>query len=136
MEHDARDIDVAALHQGWLKKAKAGGAIITDAALRQPGSTKAAGSRAAPGRHAGIIVNAAGAWADVVAKASGLLPLGVQPMRHHGRTAGSPELDVARWPLISDSAEAGTPSRRPAACKCRRTTRIRSKRMTLSSTTW
>ena len=33
-EHDAQDIDVAALHQGWLKKAKAGGTrIITDAAL-------------------------------------------------------------------------------------------------------
>ena len=31
-EHDAQDIDVAALHQGWLKKARAGGAkLLTNA---------------------------------------------------------------------------------------------------------
>ena len=108
-EHDAQDIDVAALHQGWLKKAKAGGArIITDAALTAARFDKGrwlVETRAGT-IDAGIIVNAAGAWADVVAKASGLSPLGVQPMR---RTMAMlpvpPELDFARWPLISDSAE-------------------------------
>ena len=56
--------------------------------------------------NAGIVVNAAGAWADTVAQACGVSPLGIQPMR---RTMAvlpvPPELDVARWPLISDSAE-------------------------------
>ena len=56
--------------------------------------------------NAGIIVNAAGAWADMVAKCLRVSPLGIQPMR---RTMAvlpvPPELDVARWPLISDSAE-------------------------------
>jgi D-arginine dehydrogenase len=108
-EHDAQDIDVAALHQGWLKKAKGSGTrIITDAGL--------AAARPDKGRwhvetragvvNAGIVVNAAGAWADTVANVSGVSPLGIQPMR---RTMAvlpvPPELDVARWPLISDSAE-------------------------------
>ena len=108
-EHDAQDIDVAALHQGWLKKAKAGGArLLTDAGLsaaRFENGRWRIETRAAV-IDAGIIVNAAGAWADVVAQACGLSPLGIQPMR---RTMAvlpvPPELAVAKWPLISDSAE-------------------------------
>ena len=77
-------------------------------AERLPATRKVAGkSRHAQAViNAGIIVNAAGAWADVVAKASGVSPLGIQPMR---RTMAvlpvPPELDVARWPLISNTAE-------------------------------
>jgi D-arginine dehydrogenase len=108
-EHDAQDIDVAALHQGWLKKAKAGGAkLLTDAGLSAARFEKGRWhieTRAAV-IDAGMIVNAAGAWADVVAQACGLAPLGIQPMR---RTMAvlpvPPELAVAKWPLISDSAE-------------------------------
>lgn len=108
-EGDAQDIDVAALHQGFLRKAKAGGArLLTDSAL--------AGARPRAGGwsietttatvHACIIVNAAGAWADRVAEACGLSPIGIQPMRRSIAVLPQPAgIDLSRWPLIDDAAE-------------------------------
>ncbi len=108
-EADAQDIDVAALHQGWLRKAKvAGGRLLTDAPLtraeRRSGrwvlETKAAEI------DAGIIVDAAGAWADKVATACGVAPVGIQPMRRTIAVLPAPEgHDVSRWPLFDDAAE-------------------------------
>jgi D-arginine dehydrogenase len=108
-EHDAQDIDVAALHQGWLRKAKAAGAkLLTDAALLdarpQAGGWLIETKRATI--DARIVVNAAGAWADRVAEASGLAPLGIQPMRRTIAVLPAPAgHDVSRWPLIDDAAE-------------------------------
>jgi D-arginine dehydrogenase len=108
-EHDAQDIDVSALHQGWLRKAKAAGArLLTDAEI--------AGARREAGRwrietraavvDAGIVVNAAGAWADVVAEVCGLSRLGIQPMRRSIAVLPAPAgHDVSRWPLVDDADE-------------------------------
>lgn len=108
-EHDAQDIDVAALHQGWLKKARANGTkLLTNAGVIR--------AQCVAGRwlietntatiDAGIIVNAAGAWADRVAEACGLPPLGIQPMRRTIAVLPAPAShDVSRWPLVDDAAE-------------------------------
>lgn len=108
-EEDAADVDVHALHQGYLRVfRKNGGVIVTDAEVtaldRRQGAWHArttAGTFAAP-----IIVNAAGAWADDIGLKAGAPRYGVQPKR---RTAvlveapNAPRLDS--WPLTIDMGE-------------------------------
>lgn len=83
-EPDCCDIDVGGLHAGYLKMARKKGVhFLCNAAL--------AGARYAHGRwsiNAGgsrytarILVNAAGAWADVVAQMAGVKPIGITPYR-------------------------------------------------------
>ncbi len=83
-EPDCCDIDVAALHAAYLKRARKSGAqLVCNAPLKiaRPGPdywTIEAG-----GQHfsARILVNAAGAWADHVALNCGVDPIGIQPFR-------------------------------------------------------
>jgi D-arginine dehydrogenase len=86
-EPTASDVDVHALHQGYLRMARAAGAVlIVDAAVRQLDRVRGmwklqtrAGAFEAP-----IVVNASGAWADEVAGLAGATPLRIVP---HRRTA-------------------------------------------------
>lgn len=84
VEPSCADIDVAALHAAYLRQAKSRGArLVTDARLvsaRRTGSGWIAETTAGP-MEAGIIVNAAGAWADDVARRAGEATLGIQPYR-------------------------------------------------------
>ena len=83
-EPSCADIEVAAFHAACLAAVRRqGGEIWTDAALR---SAKRSGDSwevetAAGAINAGILINAAGAWADDVATRCGVRPLGLQPMR-------------------------------------------------------
>jgi D-arginine dehydrogenase len=108
-EHDAQDIDVAALHQGWLRRAKAGGAtLLTDAELvsARPHAGGWILETRAGTITARIVVDAAGAWADNIARLCGLEPLGIQPMRRTIAVLPAPAgHDVSRWPLFDDAAE-------------------------------
>ena len=109
-EADAQDIDVAALHQGFLRKARAGGArLLTEAALVGARPRSGGGWRVetkAATVEAKIIVNAAGAWADRVAEACGVAPIGIQPMRRSIAVLPPPAgHDVSRWPLFGDVSE-------------------------------
>lgn len=108
-EHDAQDIDVDALHQGFQRKARAGGAkLLTEAPLTQATRENGAWTIATPKAtvRAKILVDAAGAWADTVAKLSGVAPLGIQPMRRSMAVLPAPDgRDVHRWPLFGDAAE-------------------------------
>ncbi len=83
-ESDCRDIDVAALHQGFLTGAKrAGATLLTDAevtAIQRDGTGWHLTTRAGEVR-ADIVVNAAGAWGDAIANLAGAQPRGLQPMR-------------------------------------------------------
>ncbi len=83
-EPGCADIDVAGLHQGYLRAARrAGATLATDAramAMRRAGglwhiATPAGDFTAA------TIVNAAGAWADEVASFAGVRPITIQPLR-------------------------------------------------------
>ena len=77
-------IDVAALHAQYLATARrAGAALVSSAPLRAAVRDGAAWLLEAGGvtYRADILVNAAGAWADAVARLAGAVPIGVQPYR-------------------------------------------------------
>ncbi|HEX5237480.1 MAG TPA: FAD-dependent oxidoreductase [Sphingomicrobium sp.] len=84
-EPGCADIDVAALHAAFLRQFRRGGGTIATGARvsraeRNDGGwtiTTEDGSQFS----ASILVDAAGAWADDVARAAGALPLGIAPKR-------------------------------------------------------
>jgi D-arginine dehydrogenase len=83
-EPSCMDIDVAALHAFYLAAARRGGAhLVTGARLTGAEAGKSGWSLATEtGRFtAGIVVDAAGAWADQVAALAGIAPIGIQPYR-------------------------------------------------------
>lgn len=108
-EPDAKDLDVAALHQGWLKQIKQlGGAVWTQSELlsgvRQSGhwvlDTKRGDVLATR------LVNAAGAWGDVVAARCGVRPLGLQPKRRTIGVLTSPvPAQSKHWPMLLDAGD-------------------------------
>ena len=105
-EPSCTDIDVAALHAAYLRSAKAKGArLLADAAFE--GAERQGGGWNVETRQgpvtARIIVNAAGAWADDVARRAGERPVGIQPYR---RTIAQLRVDppaAADLPLIIDA---------------------------------
>ncbi len=109
LEPEALDVDVHALHQGFLRLARArGGTVRTDVGLtgleRQRHDWRAL-TTAGP-IQANIVVNAAGAWADEVGRMAGAPPIGLVPRR---RTAFvfDPETPVPcdDWPMTADLDE-------------------------------
>jgi D-arginine dehydrogenase len=106
---DDMDIDVHALHQGYLKGLRArGGQVVTDAELR---GLKRAGGEWVLETTAGtftapVVVNAAGAWADVVGEMAGAAPIGLVPKRRTAITFDPPAgVDITRWPAVIDADE-------------------------------
>ena len=108
-EEGSYDIDVAGLHQTFLRGARRQGTTVVrsspvEAMERAHGRWQlrgAAGTFAAP-----VVVNAAGAWADEVAGRAGVGPLGLTPLRRtiftFAAPAGYPAEEVWRWPLVAD----------------------------------
>jgi len=79
------DIDVAGLHQHYLKSLKQAGAEVICRAMvtgleREDGAWRITTANSEIYR-AARVVNAAGAWADVLAKRAGAKPMGIEPMR-------------------------------------------------------
>jgi len=108
-EPNARDIDVDALHQGFLRGLRAqGGQAVVNAevqALARSGGQwqvrTSAGSFEAP-----IVVNASGAWADTVGRMAGCKPVGCVPKRRTAFLFQPPaDMDSSRWPLTVDVEE-------------------------------
>jgi D-arginine dehydrogenase len=103
-----KDVDVDALHQGFLRAAKAGGCTIACRARVQRAKRNGAweietsnGSISAP-----LVVIAAGAWADEVAARFGAAPLGLQPKRRSACIVAAPaSTDISRWPQIFPARE-------------------------------
>ncbi|NNM76808.1 FAD-binding oxidoreductase [Sphingomonas sp. ID1715] len=97
------DIDVAGAHQVFLKTARQAGAELRCHAPLEQAERLAAGWRLRAGGEsfeAGILVSAAGAWADRVAALAGVPPVGIQPYR---RTVVQLEVDPpapADLPLV------------------------------------
>lgn len=109
LEPSCCDIDVAGLHQHYLALAKRGGADLrVRARLVETRETAggwelvlASGETIA----CGILVNAAGAWADPVARMAGVRPLGIQPLRRTiAQLAVSPTVP-GDLPLVLDIGE-------------------------------
>lgn len=104
-EPGASDIDVHALHQGYLRGLRQrGGRVMTDArvdAIERDGDGWRVRLGSGESVRAGAIVNAAGAWADEVAALAGVPPVGLEPRRRTAFTFPVPEgMDASRWPAV------------------------------------
>lgn len=109
LEPDCSDIDVAGLHQHYLTAAaRLGAAVECKAVLASAVMSGTCWSISlTDGRSlsAGLLIDAAGAWADQVAKRSGVKPLGIAAYRRtvmQLRTAPPPPGDL---PLVLDLDE-------------------------------
>lgn len=105
-EPDAMDIDVDMLLQGYLRGARANGARLlsgagVDAIARRGGEWIV--SLGEEEIRAPLLINAAGAWADEIARLAGLAPLGVVPHRRTAFTFAIPAgLDTTALPHVSN----------------------------------
>lgn len=104
LEPGACDIDVNSLHQGFLRGARSHGArLVCDAGVDRIERvndrwqvTAGAQQWSAP-----VLINAAGAWADEVAKMAGVRPIGLQPKRRSAFTFAPPEgMATRHWPMV------------------------------------
>ena len=108
-EPDARRIDVHSLFQGYLRGCRQrGGKLVVNARVQSASFESGAWSVTTPaGNFRGrVLVNAAGAWADEVAKIAGAEPAGLTPLR---RTvcivATESAVDSSNWPAVTDAVE-------------------------------
>ena len=109
-EPESTDIDVHALHRGFLRGMRArGGNIITDAevtSLSRDPSGWTLTTREGAQYQAPFVVNAAGAWADVVARMAGVRPMGLVPKRRTAMLFDPPSgQEIGAWPLVIDMDE-------------------------------
>lgn len=106
----AMDIDVNALHQGFLRQLRQNGGVLRTRA------EVAGATRDGPRWHleladgsmvrAHIVVNAAGAWADQIGGLFGARTIGLVPHRRSAFTFRPPQgLDVSAWPVVSSLDE-------------------------------
>jgi D-arginine dehydrogenase len=109
LDDSGHDMDVAAIHVGYLRLGRqAGMRLVTGAAesaitrdARAWRVRTRAGEFVAP-----VLVNAAGAWADRVAVAAGVRPLGLLPLRRTVVLLPAPAgHEIAAWPLVIDVEE-------------------------------
>ncbi|OWW22369.1 hypothetical protein AYR66_25615 [Noviherbaspirillum denitrificans] len=103
-EPDASDMDVHALHQGYLRGLRAaGGQVQCDAPVAAMEYTGSVWRVSAGGQvfEAPVVVNAAGAWCDAVAAIACAAPVGLVPMRRSAFTFAAPDgVDATRWPMF------------------------------------
>jgi D-arginine dehydrogenase len=102
-EPDAADMDVHALHQGFLRGARQAGArIVCNAEVSR--MDYAGNWHVTAGgvvHEAPVVVNAAGAWCDVIAALAGAAPIGLTPKRRSAFIFAPPEgMDATRWPMF------------------------------------
>lgn len=108
-EPDACDMDVHAIHQGYLKGAREHGAVLLANSPIERIARHQSGWQVRAGAHlltAGTVVNAAGAWADEIARMAGVKTIGLQPRRRTVVTFDPPNtMRCADWPLVRDATE-------------------------------
>jgi D-arginine dehydrogenase len=109
LDSSTADIDVDLLHQAYLRLFRQHqGELVTDAEAfelqRRNGSWRCRSK--AGDIEAGIIVNAAGAWGDIIATRAGLRPLGLQPKKRSVALIPAPfGHDLSKWPATADVGE-------------------------------
>ncbi len=105
VEPEAADIDVAALHQAFVRGLRRGGGEIRTSARVDAVVPDGEGWRVetTDGEFgADIVVDAAGAWGDVVAHRAGVAPLGLRALRRTACMVDAPPGSAA-WPLVADA---------------------------------
>lgn len=110
-ELDAMDIDVNALHQGFLRQCRAaGGEVRTDAGivgLDRSGEIWTARLAGGEAVRAKVVIDAAGAWADEVAQMAGVARVGLSPLKRTAFLLDEPDGVSARaWPAMIEADEA------------------------------
>ncbi|MFO0996801.1 MAG: FAD-binding oxidoreductase [Alphaproteobacteria bacterium] len=106
LEPNAMALDVDAIHQGYLRGMRgSGGRVITHAevrAIERRGEAWTVETSAGRFR-APVLVNAAGAWADIVARLAGARPIGLVPKRRTAMILSAPDgIDNTSWPELDD----------------------------------
>ncbi|UCI34267.1 NAD(P)/FAD-dependent oxidoreductase [Mesorhizobium sp. B4-1-4] len=108
-EPDAVDVDTGKMLGSSASALKAGGGIIRTGEEVRAISPDGGGLRVETNAGvytADIVVNAAGAWVDVVAGMAGLSGLGFQPKRRTAFLFDPPAgMDISGWPLVVDLHE-------------------------------
>ncbi len=104
LDPGAADMDVHAIHQGYLRGLRsAGGEVVCGAPVTQLYRDCAAW-RAHAGEHvyqAPVVLNAAGAWVDQVARLADVAVLGLKPLRRSAFIFAPPDgTTCATWPLV------------------------------------
>jgi D-arginine dehydrogenase len=104
---DARDMDVHALHTGYVRGLRArGGTVLTSArvaAVERDGDGWKLRTVDGDEVLGHVVVDAAGAWADEVAALAGARPRGMQAMARSIFLVARPDLPgAAGWPLVQD----------------------------------
>jgi D-arginine dehydrogenase len=104
-EHGAQDIDVHALHQGFLRGMRGGGGELRTGAhvvsAQRDGARWVLQLADGEAVRAHTVVDAAGAWVDEVAALFGAAPIGLVPHRRSAFTFKSSEgMDVSDWPAV------------------------------------
>jgi D-arginine dehydrogenase len=108
-EPDAADMDVNAIHQGFLRSlVRHGGRLVCDAEVL--GLDRRDGLWTVQTRshvwRAPVVVNAAGAWADHIGQLAGARPIGLVPKRRSAFVfAAPPDAGAAGWPLVFGAGE-------------------------------
>ena len=104
LDRHAVDMDVAALHQAFVRGMRRGGATIrtgapVEALSRSAGRwlVKAGGDLIS----VPVVVNAAGAWCDIVAGMAGVEPVGLKPMRRTAFMVPGRQ-EWSGWPAVVD----------------------------------
>ena len=109
LDPEAMDMDVHAIHWGFIRGMRArGGKLATNAELqgmerkgREWIARTTAGDFAAP-----VAVNAAGAWCDKVGAMAGAVPIGLVPKRRTAFIFDPPSgAEIAKWPSVVDVGE-------------------------------
>jgi D-arginine dehydrogenase len=103
-EPGAGDLDVAALHQAFVRMARRHGAkIMTSAPVTGLQATGSGWMVSAGIESLGCdaVVNATGAWGDRTAQLAGIDPVGLTPMRRTAFMVPGNEA-YAGWPLVDD----------------------------------
>ena len=108
LEPAAMEIDVNALHQGYVRGLRRrGGTVHASARVFEAQHTESGWLiRDATGAkwNAPVVVNAAGAWADQIANLFGAQPVGLQPLRRSAFIVDAPPGATA--PIVDDVDEA------------------------------
>lgn len=108
-EPDAADMDVHAIHQGYLRgMRRAGGTLACNADVTAMTRVDGRWQVSAGGQQyeAPVVLNAAGAWCDVIAGLAGASPLGLQPCRRSAFIfAGPTDQPCDKWPMVHGASE-------------------------------
>ncbi len=112
-EPGAMELDVAAIHQAFVRALRASGGEVRSATpvvgLDRVGDRWRVTLGDATTIETSVVVNAAGAWGDLVGEMAGAERLGLHPLRRTVAVASLPDgVDASGWPLTAFEADDGS----------------------------